>query len=73
MFFAPVVPLPSVAAVTTGVPSIRIDTSQTSTAVLCSIAFCYLGQGAVYAQGVYYPVTRPAYTGLAGDRRPQQL
>lgn len=59
MFFAPVVSLGSEAPVTAGVPSIRIQTSETSTGELCSITFCYLGQGAVYANGVYYPVTKP--------------
>ena len=72
MFFAPVVSLPSAAPVTTGVPSIKIDTSASSTGVLCSITFCYFGRGAVYAQGVYYPVTKPAYTGIVGDKRSQK-
>jgi hypothetical protein len=76
MLFAPVVSLPSfpsAAPVTTGVISIKIDSSQTSTAALCSITFCYLGRGAVYAQGVYYPLTKPVYNGLAGHRRGQEL
>jgi hypothetical protein len=69
MFFAPVVSLRSEVPVTTGVPSIRIGTNETSTADLCSITFCYLGHGAVYAQGVYYPATKLAYKGVLGDKR----
>ena len=68
MFFAPVVPvvsLGSVAPVTTGVPSIRIQTTETSSAAeLCSITYCYLGQGAVYTNGTYYPVTKPLQSGV---------
>ncbi|MDA4122692.1 MAG: hypothetical protein OK456_05865 [Thaumarchaeota archaeon] len=68
MFFAPVVNLRSVAPVTTGVISIKIDTNETTTGSLCSIAFCYGHVGAVYAAGVYYPVTRPAVNGIHGQR-----
>lgn len=68
MFFAPVVSLGSEVPVTTGVPALRIQTSETSTAELCSITFCYLGSGAVYANGMYYPVTNPV-VGLAGPRK----
>ncbi len=68
MFFAPVVSLGSEAPLTTGVPSFRIQTSETSTAELCSITFCYLGAGAVYANGTYYPVTNPV-AGLGGPRK----
>jgi len=74
MFFAPVVSLGSQAPVTAGVPAIRIQTSETSTGELCSITFCYLGQGAVYANGIYYPVTKPVPTNVIhghGDRRGQ--
>jgi hypothetical protein len=62
MFFAPVVSLPSVGSaqpVTTGVISIKIQTTETASTDFCSITFCYLGQGAAYARGVYYPVTHP--------------
>jgi hypothetical protein len=68
MFFAPVVSLGSEIPVTAGVPALRIQTSETSTAELCSITFCYLGSGAVYANGTYYPVTNPL-VGLAGPRK----
>lgn len=68
MFFAPVVSLGSEIPVTVGVPALRIQTSETSTAELCSITFCYLGSGAVYANGTYYPVTNPL-VGLAGPRK----
>ncbi|MGA2665720.1 MAG: hypothetical protein ABSF83_12345 [Nitrososphaerales archaeon] len=69
MFFAPVVPvvssLGSIAPVTTGVPSFRIQTTETSsTAELCSITYCYLGQGAIYTNGTYYPVTKPLQSGV---------
>ena len=72
MFFAPVVSLGTEAPVTVGVPAIRIQTSETSTRELCSIAFCYLGQGAVYANGIYYPLTKPVPTNIVqrhGEKR----
>jgi len=72
LFFAPVVSLNSAPPVTTGVLSLKIDTTKTSTGALCSITFCYFGQGAVYAQGIYYPMTKPAHDGLLGYRRDQQ-
>jgi len=58
LFFAPVMSLGSEVPLTTGVFSIKIQTSEASTAELCSITFCYLGQGAVYSKGVYYPLTK---------------
>ena len=68
MFFAPVVSLRSEAPFTTSVASFRIQTSEISTAKLCSITFCYLGAGAVYANGTYYPATNPV-AGLGGPRK----
>ncbi len=68
MFFAPVVNLRTAAPVTTGVISIKIDSNETTTGSLCSIAFCYGHVGAVYEGGVYYPVTRPEVNGIHGQR-----
>ena len=54
VFFVPVVAMGASPLVTKTI-SLRVGTADNLTQPLASIGFCYLGLGAVFANGTYYP------------------
>jgi hypothetical protein len=54
VFFVPVVAIGTVPTVTQTI-FLKVEAADNSTLPLGSIGFCYLGVGAVFSQGVYYP------------------
>ncbi len=54
VFFVPVVALAATPAVTQTV-SLRVGPADNATLRLGSIGYCYLGMGAVFVHGAYYP------------------
>ncbi len=54
VFFVPVVALAATPTVTQTV-SLRVDSADNGTLRLGSIGYCYLGMGAVFVHGAYYP------------------